>query len=297
MLKSRTTRVLSALLAAVVVLALGASGAYAAGAPEVTTTTKTNNGYRGITNETFRAEVNPHGASTTAHIEYRSTGTGSYTVGTSEQAVGSGFSNVVVNLPLAGLLPEHSYEVRISATNSFGTGTGAPATFNRRWALIKTGGEPPTTPYGSSGTATYEWWKDGITAKIECAESGYGTIGNVDGKGDILHEQMSGCSYYQQGVKMSCTVPNFTFNLNGSFVNEAHKISIPFAEEGGCYPQTFFFTANTFTTLIWPEYLVELPVTVSSADATYANAAVTITINSKYFATGENIGLKLGLKG
>jgi len=92
----------------------------------------------GVDNATVNGHVNPNGLATTAYFEW---GLDNQLVGataTSGQSIGSGNSNVAVNVALTGLTDNTTYYYRVVGTNSAGTSRGIIGSFT-----TKVNGVPP----------------------------------------------------------------------------------------------------------------------------------------------------------
>jgi len=103
----------------------------AAASPTVSTGAATN---RTQTAATLNGHVNPNGAATDYVFSYGPTP--AYGAATVAHAAGAGTKSVAVARRIAGLTPGTVYHYRITATNRFGTATGADRTFT-------TTGHPP----------------------------------------------------------------------------------------------------------------------------------------------------------
>jgi hypothetical protein len=97
------------------------------------------------TSAAFTATVNPEGLATTVHFEYgpvlpgATPGPITYGSVTPNQTVGPDFANHTVTATVTGLLPNVTYNVRVVATNSAGSATGANQ-------ALKTPADPPPPP-------------------------------------------------------------------------------------------------------------------------------------------------------
>jgi hypothetical protein len=83
----------------------------------------------------MRGTINPNGSSTTYYFSY-GPAKGVYTVNTAIKSLGSGTTAKTVAATATGLLPGTTYHFRLTATNRFGTSSGADRSF-------KTAGHPP----------------------------------------------------------------------------------------------------------------------------------------------------------
>ncbi len=124
---------------------------------------------------TLQGTVNPNGLQTTYQFQYGTSVAYGLVSPLSPQGVGSGTSVVPVTASLTGLSPDTTYDFRLVATNSQGTGYGANLTF--------TTGVTPSPP--SSGQQGYVWVNPA---------GGVVTYGNVSFEGDLYTEGYTGLS-------------------------------------------------------------------------------------------------------
>jgi hypothetical protein len=78
---------------------------------------------------TMRAQVNPHGHSTTYSFEYGTDTSYGHSVPVSPAAIGSGNSDVAVTEHISGLTPATTYHFRLTAQSSDGVDRGPDGTF------------------------------------------------------------------------------------------------------------------------------------------------------------------------
>ncbi len=76
---------------------------------------------------TLNGVANPDGQQTTVHFEYGSNG--DFSSSTSSQTIGAGTTGELVSAQITGLLPRHTYQVRLVATSTAATTTGSAVTF------------------------------------------------------------------------------------------------------------------------------------------------------------------------
>jgi Fibronectin type III domain len=143
-LRSTGTRLgVSALLASLVCLPVGAGSAAVTAAPTAITGPVSA---VGSTSATAGGTVNPGGQATAWYVEY-GTST-SYGKQTSSKSAGSGTANVQVSATLTGLSPSTTYHYRVVATNGAGTSRGDDGIFTT------TSGPVAVTGSASGVTAT-----------------------------------------------------------------------------------------------------------------------------------------------
>ena len=110
-------------------------------------TVSTGPAQRTTTSVVLTGHVNPNGAGTAYAFSYGPTA--AYGAGTAVRSAGSGTKPVAVSEKVTGLTPCTLYHYRITATNRFGTASGADRTFT-------TAGHPPaavvTGPAANVGT-------------------------------------------------------------------------------------------------------------------------------------------------
>ncbi|MHB1887379.1 MAG: hypothetical protein ACYCVV_20800, partial [Acidimicrobiales bacterium] len=124
---------------------------------------------------TLQGTVNPNGLQTTYQFQYGTSVAYGLVSPLSPQGVGLGTSVVPETASLAGLNPDTTYDFRLVATNSQGTGYGANLSFT-------TGAAPPPTSGGQQG---YVW----VNPAGEVV-----TYGNVSFYGDLYTEGYTGLS-------------------------------------------------------------------------------------------------------
>ena len=96
---------------------------------------------------TLNGTVNPEGLATTYHFDFGPTTAYGFT--SAETSVGSGTSNVAVNLPVVGLVPGTTYHYRVTITSSAGTTVGADQTFTTA-AFVDSDGDGLPDDYESA---------------------------------------------------------------------------------------------------------------------------------------------------
>jgi len=204
-------------------LALYAGSAAAAGKPSISVSKVQEQ----LTGVRFSGSVNPNEAATTYVVEYGLTSSlGSVT---ETGNAGSGNTAVNVSVPVTGINPGTELYVRLSATNIYGTttsGTYVRQTQSWRGLTVKW-----PASYASSGTYTFAM--PTLNATLTCDESGYGTIGNANGKGDEIHSQFSNC-HLVSGGGVNCEVSPFSMDLNGAFKSTASPNLVTFKTPPTC---------------------------------------------------------------
>jgi hypothetical protein len=279
----------AALLLASVVTALFAvsvSGASAAGAP---TLVRVGPSQLGISYFEFHGVANPNGSATTVSLEYRKHGSGAEFKTIYSENIGSGTSTVnTATRLLDGLTHDIYYDIRVSATNAFGTTRGEEL-YESNWTIA---GQPKThvASYATSGTFALEYKASGIPTKVECNESSYGTLNNFEGKGDSFHLGLSNCATYQSGKKVCSPTAPWGVVLDGTFTSEMSTLNWNVCpNEEVMYHLTF---SEPFKVQMSELSLVEQPVTMT-ANVQYTGATnAKITITSNWSLTGEDKGLK-----
>jgi hypothetical protein len=132
----------------------------------------------------FSGSVIPNGLETSAHFEYgldpKYSGGGPvvYTNVTPAVALGAGSTTVAVSQSVSGLVPNALYHVRLIASNSAGTGTGADQTFT----TAKLPNPPPPT-LGKTENATPI--SGLVLIKLPAGKGSHAAGGVVKGKGFI----------------------------------------------------------------------------------------------------------------
>lgn len=294
-MSSTARRVLVLVCCALSLSVFGVATASAAGPPKSIALGEEGGGFK-LTDFEYLASANPNGASTTAKIEFRRMGTSTWE-STPTHSLGSG-NTTVSYVEDVRLLPNTKYEVRGSATNSYGTiYTGITSEVISYWRdnAVKT---LVNVPYEASGIGRFEWAFAGHTTKIECNEFGRGVLGNPEGKGDSHTIELEGCSFYLDGVKSTeCTVKPFSFKLNGgTLAVEGNLISIPLKGEG-CLYESYEITADPFRLQITGKaggFTTNHDVQLSTA-AHWLNRPATISLTTNWFLTAEYLGTKFNL--
>jgi hypothetical protein len=268
-----------------------AGTAVAAGLPEIESIKTVNTN---IVEAKSEAWVNPNGASTTFKAEYRQPGAKTWVSGPTVN-VGSGTEWLITSGNMR-LKPKTTYEVRISATNSFGTTQEvATKSFSSATWSIESG-------VGSSAVASGEGtWKLEVRQganwqTVECLmESGSGTIGHAEGVGDGFTYKVGNCSYYLNG-KFICHPKAEPFNgsMDGSFLGTATgKFNWCPGEEGSV--NTFSISSYTVKMSKQAELLKVQPITLTATATIDSYITGTVTINTNWSLSGEHAGLKFSV--
>lgn len=278
------------------ILALSSSSALAVAPPKINAFEPTEPygscecKYDTVTSKLMSAWVNPNGASTTYNIEYGTTKSLGAT--TPSVGIGSGTSNVHFEPVVKGLLPETRYYLRLVATNSAGTTTGAIISMYPElpgeWVAPTRG-----ATYSSSGTFNINFASLG--AEVICKSTGYGSIRHKGGIGDEFNIQPSSCGVYFSG-KYSCSASIGTIRLNERLIATEQVWTVTTPESCPFFGGPFkVVVAEPFTAAKtsgeWVQ--ISLPMAVESK-ATYGVYSATVTDSSTWQLTGENKGLSLG---
>ena len=126
------------------------------------------------TTATLKANVNPHGETTTCEFEYGSTAISEHK-GACPVSPGSGSGNVEEALAVTGLTPSTSYHYRVKATNGTGTTEGAESEFKTLAAPVvetKPASEVGSTTATLNGTVNPE----GVETKSGGCVFDYGSV-------------------------------------------------------------------------------------------------------------------------
>lgn len=277
-----------------VVLSLAALGVFAssalAGVPKFGAITS-----YGFTpnSETFSSSVNPEGAATTVYFEIKKSG-GSYeTFATT--SIGSGKVAVPVSANMIGLVPNY-YEVRISASNSGGTAYSGVKKVHRAWYIEKEK-EGTGSTFSSYGTWRLDYKVEGNAMKIECTESGFGSLGHTDGSGDYYNVSLTGCGYYANGA-LVCKLSPMSYGLNAAFSGTGG-----FTGFGGMYVRLCSGSEETpiafnapFKVTMPAEYGLSHPATLTVPANILGNSG-TITSATTWTLSGANVGKKFEWEG
>jgi hypothetical protein len=213
---SQSARAVLVSVCALSAMAIMATSASAAGLPEIEGISAVNTS---IVNTKVEAEVNPEGAATTFKVEYRRVGETPFT-STPSQNVGSGTAWVLMTANLT-LPPESTalYEIRVSATNSFGTTREfITKTFQTAKWSIEGGLESSTFTSVGTWELNFTFTGSGEKGKFKCTEFGSGSLGHPEATGDSYKISTSECSYYHNEKFVCNPKPgSFAFTANGLF--------------------------------------------------------------------------------
>jgi hypothetical protein len=272
-------------------MSLFSGSAFAAGKP---TSLSVSGSSYGITHFQEQGAANPNGAATTAKLEFREAGATEWqTLLTKE--IGSGTTVVSTGgVMINGLKPSTYYQIRMSATNSFGTVYSFTSYVGTWWRNMASG-SPPSS-FGSYGTFKLEYTSFGTSVKYECNESGSGMIGYELGVGNSYHLNTSGCVLYVNGVAKCNQKSGFSFNFDPSFKDEtyAHYI-IPCTETEGMEVM-YTLSEPLFVSMPYEVYNVTQPLTMT-AKAKFGGANATVTVTSNWSLTGgETAGKKFAIQ-
>jgi hypothetical protein len=125
---------------------VGADGAFTTPAAPPSVATGATSAVKDTT-ASFNAVVDPHGLDTVASFEFGiSTG---YGLKTSAVSAGDGSVGVAVSRPVAHLVPNTTYHLRVIATNAVGTIAGADRAFTTTGPAVGAAGAPSLIGYSS----------------------------------------------------------------------------------------------------------------------------------------------------
>lgn len=278
-------------------LGVNVAGAAAAGAPQIPAGPNWESGYGSLTSLVVGGYVTPNGASTSARFEVREVGSAEWTV-LPKHEVGSGTSPVEVGERIYPLHPDADYELRITATNSYGSTSSSIQTYGgSRWWEQAVGSELTNVPYSSEGTAKFEFkWGNYLPIKVECHESGYGRIGNPSGSGDAHHFSLTGCKVYASGHESACKAGSTNFSLNGTLELEklTQRIVIPLSGEG-CNSENFEFSVSPFLLEQISHSTAEKDKMLLSTSGMMFGVEATVKFESTWLLSGEFAGRKFRL--
>jgi len=270
-----------ALAAVACLFAFFSASALAAGKPTARISFRWYHGYSGPNHVDLVGHSNPFGAATTLSLEDRKEGTSEwYTV--DSQEIGSGTEEVETS-EQAFLVPRTAYELRATATNSYGTSSELIRDFGIRWSLRK---QVETSSYVSSGTFKLEYEPIlGAHRRLECGESGFGEFG-PGAKAEAFHFTASECSLYTNN-EFVCHPKSFTIYTNSVYQAEPIKMELC-PGEGVLYPIAFN-APFLVTSLGAEEWAVKRPTTMT-APAQVGLYPATVSVSSNWQLAGENVG-------
>lgn len=218
-------RVTLIVVSALAMGAVYASGAAAAGLPEVEVGTGTN---ESLNTASVTGTVKPNGASTKYKIEYGKTK--EYSRTTAPVTLSSTEGSAAITVALVGLEARSTYHFRISASNSFGTVVSADKTFEmlKDWRVegvpvSETLGHQVTYESGGVDTLYYERAVGTKTLRFICtAESAVSGILDFLYLSPNFNSKKYGCkaSIVNVGSVPSCNPSAGTaveLHLNGNF--------------------------------------------------------------------------------
>lgn len=281
-------------------LALSASSALAAGKPSSVSSGASSEVYE-LGSLHLSGWANPNGAATTAKFEYRVYASIEAFHSTPSQALGSGTTTVSVpSQRVDGLLPNTKYEVRLVATNSYGTTTGSTSTaITSQWQIR----EPvalPATFVSTEGVPVSIEWVFGLShVTFNCTEGASGEIDNSKSSEDEYNLAFNKCSMALNG-EFACNMPSFQIRLGGNFTDPEEVVGFEFPE--GC-PKTLFGGHPTF--YVGEPFYIEVPVCIGlichekpeitlEGKMKYGSYTAKISTKGPWELTGANIGHKFG---
>jgi streptogramin lyase/phosphodiesterase/alkaline phosphatase D-like protein len=249
---------------------------------------------------TMNGTVNPLGLGSTYRFEYGPTTSYGSSAPLNGASAGAGTTAIKESATLTELKPATTYHYRISATSNGGTSYGKDKTFttmpvlNSHWRIQ---GSTPTElgvlePYESTGKFTVETKVLGIQIRVDCTESGSGTLG--------LQETMnlSACETKLDGkTSSSCPTTATPIKLDSNFLVEGTNVtSLKMGEK--CPPGEIIpvragpgFTMKTGTEAV--EFAANLSEDTWVLNNTPEHAAH-VTITSTWKLTGKYKGAKFG---
>ncbi len=283
-------RLLLLALSVLSIFALGSGVASAAGKP-TSLQIASSHELGGLTRLELVAKVNPNGASTSATIEVSPEGSSIWFKGETHTLSGTTVRSYSEELPVN---PVANYEVRLTASNLYGT---TVSTIGHGYSTrVWTTGEKELTnvPYGSNGIANFAFTYLSLPVNVECSETSFGRFGNVGGSGDIYNFEMTNCAVYISGTKSStCKAKNFTFALGGPTlaIQKATFISIPISGTGcGFSEGEYQITTGPFRVVdnsSLSEYSKIRSVSLTATGHLFASNPAEVTIESGWFLSKE----------
>lgn len=272
-------------------LALGAGSASAAGKPtslEITNSHEVN----GYTVVNLTAKVNPNGAKTTTTLEIREEGVEEkvpWTKGATHELSGTAVRSYSEEFQIK---PVKNYDVRLKATNLFGT---TETLIHGVSTHIRTTGEKELTnvPFTSGGVATFAFSYFSTPVVVTCAAGASGYVGNPEGKNDVYKFTLSECLTYINGeAKPKCNVQYTTFTLRGPTLAPDSPYYIALVPKGedcalegswNIVPKPFRVVDNGSA----GEYGKSRSVSLTAPANLYFGAAAEITIESTWWLSAE----------
>jgi hypothetical protein len=268
---------------------LFSASASATGGPLSVTGTMSNP--FGVNYLDFTASANPNGYATTLRIEYRESPSESFKIAASKE-IGSGSSPVSWKYSFNGLKPVTEYTLRTTAVNSHGTVSSTGELFWSRWGVGKSWATKVSS-FASTGKLRLEYTAAGYPVKLECNESGYGTLNHPGGATDTYHVSATGCVAYYKGVE-TCKAPSLSFTLDGTYTSLNPSFEYPMCgeSEGGATPLLVFSepVRAKQTSGAWVQEVIEK--LTLTGNVVYGGSNATLSIETNWQLTGENKGEK-----
>ena len=276
-------------------MALFSASAIAAGKPTQVSANIKNPGSWGINHVEGAAYANPNGASTTVTLEYREHGTSTFKSAGSEN-IGSGTTQINFQRLISGLKPLAEYDLRTTATNSFGTTTSSIGVVETpRWIVHGMTKEDHVASFASTGTATFDLQMGSVKAHIACNETGSGTFGGYGGTGTGYKANLSNCTLYENEEEMCKPKVAPSLSLDQTFTSTSNLINFQFPS--GCFYEEFTLAASEPFFVTMPNFnktnVVAEPLTLTNK-LKFGGNTVTATISTTWSLTGEDAGKLFG---
>jgi hypothetical protein len=287
-------------------LLLLAGSAMAAGKPLVKTPTRAGFALSSVVPS---GSVNPNGVATYGSFEYRLAGTEEAFTTTPSQYVGAGTEYVSITAAkVKGLIPASEYELRLTASNSYGATTSSALHFSTSTWYVEEGGDFASAFNSESTPASFEWPMGGYTVSFDCSERVHGTLGHggweLAGGGkevvvasgspneDSYVLSFEGCTMAYNGV-VACSLPSFEIQLAGNFVASVYKhlnltfpkgCESPFGHEATFVVKPFSAVGRGPTS-----FATKVPVELEG-ELGFGEWVGKMTVTNSWFLTGANIG-------
>ncbi len=248
------------------------------------------------------AWVKPNGALTTVKFQYRVSGSGGEWLNTPVVSY-SGEEKQKVDIRIYGLLPHTKYDIRLTATNEYGTnsqgGEATPFT-TRSWGVQAGGTLPASVGSGTYGTGSFNWQFGLQKVSWSCSERVQGQLGNATASSDHYTLYFEGCKM-AYNEKVACTLETFHINLGGNLEaqgeNKTFYLNFPVGCQSPFGSSAGFTIQEPFKALVpvgEESFAAEQPMTMSSSLSFGGNYGTISISGDKWILTGSNIGKKFG---